>query len=182
MPNWTSNTIRVTGDSSAIREFLAFMRGSDDRRFDFNRIIPMPELLRHTGSGFQKFDGIEHRTWYVINPDLALGDPGHEKNQRPFTPDEKAALAGIGADCWYDWAVKNWGTKWNACNVEIDDISEIDNSVDIGFETAWSAPFPIFQTIGAKFKHLAFGFTWTDEDQPGITHNMVPRSGEGGAP
>ena len=181
MPNWTSNKIHIRGDASAIREFLAFMRGSADQPFDFNTIIPMPQLLRHTGSGFHKFGDEEHRTWFVINPDLPFGDPGYEQNQRPFTPEEKAALAEIGADNWYDWSVRNWGTKWNACRVEIGDISESDSAVDISFDTAWSAPFPIFEAIAAKFRHLAFGFTWTDEDEPGVTHSMIVRRGEGGA-
>jgi hypothetical protein len=53
MPNWTSNTIRVEGCGEQIAEFLAFMRGPDDQIFDFNRIIPMPELLRHFASASQ---------------------------------------------------------------------------------------------------------------------------------
>jgi hypothetical protein len=181
MPNCTSNVIHVAGDCAAIREFLAFMRGSDDQLFDFNKLIPMPELLRHTGSGLHTFDGVEHRTWYIINPDITFLDPGYDKNERPFTPEEKAALAEIGADNWYDWAIENWGTKWNACNVEIDDISEADNSLEIAFETAWSPPFPVFQAIAAKFTHLNFEFTWSDEGEPGITHSMTARRGEGGA-
>jgi hypothetical protein len=178
MPNWTSNEIHVGGDASAIREFLNFMRGDADQRFDFRKIIPMPELLRHTASGFHKFE--EHRTWYVINPDLSFGEPGYDKNERPFTPEEKTALTEIGADSWYDWRLNNWGTKWNACQVEIDDTSETDGAVDIGFDTAWSAPFPVFEAIAAKFQNLTFEFRWTDEGEQ-VTHSMVVRRGEGGA-
>ena len=181
MPNWTSNTIHVTGDASAIRELLAFMRGSDDQTFDFNKIVPMPELLRHTARGFHKFGNEQHRTWYVINPDLAFGDPGYEENERPFTAEEKAALAGIGAGSWYDWSVKNWGTKWNAYRVEFDDFAENDSAVDIRFDTAWCAPLPVFEAIAAKFQHLTFGFAWTDEDEPGISHCIVAHGGQGGA-
>ena len=181
MPNWTSNTIRVTGDPAAIREFLVFMRGGDDQHFDFNCVIPMPDLLRHTGSGFHKFGEEEHRTWYVINPDLALWDEGYAENIRPFTPEEKAALAEIGAAGWYDWSTSNWGTKWNACHVEIDDIAENDSTIDIKFDTAWSAPFPVFQAIAAKFQNLTFEFSWTDEGEPDVTHSLVVRCGEGGA-
>jgi hypothetical protein len=24
-------------------------------------------------------------------------------------------------NCWYDWSIKNWGTKWNACKSELKD-------------------------------------------------------------
>jgi len=182
MPNWTSNTIRAAGDSAAIRGFLAFMRGPADQLIDFGRFIPMPELLRHTASGFHKFGDEEHHTWYVINPDLPFGDPGHEQNQRPFTPGEKAALARIGAESWYDWSVDNWGTKWNARHTKIEEFPEEEGRVDIQFDTAWSAPFPVFQAIAAKFPQLAFEFSWTDEHDPDVTHSMVIRRSEGGAP
>src|SRR5437660_1139905 len=107
------------------------MRGPDDQLFDFGCIIPMPQLLRHTASGIPKFGDEEHRTWFVINPDLPPGGPGYEQNQRPFTDDEKAALARIGADSWYSWSVNNWDTKWNACRTEIEDFPEKDGKVDI---------------------------------------------------
>lgn len=50
MPNWTSNSIRIEGAEADIRAFLDVVK-SQDQLFDFNRIIPMPELLMHTGSG-----------------------------------------------------------------------------------------------------------------------------------
>lgn len=92
MPNWTSNIIRVEGPEAAMREFLNHFKG-DDEPFDFNRIIPMPAILRHTGSGARTFDGRTHRSWYIIDPDLPFGDPAYDANERPFTPEEKAALA-----------------------------------------------------------------------------------------
>ena len=64
MPNWTANLIRIEGSSERIAEFLAFMRGGDDQIFDFNRIIPMPELLRHT----------------------AMWRPGFPRRERPSLP------------------------------------------------------------------------------------------------
>jgi hypothetical protein len=61
MSNWTSNIIRVEGPEAAMREFLNHFKG-DDEPFDFNRIIPMPAILRHTGSGARTFDGRTHRS------------------------------------------------------------------------------------------------------------------------
>jgi len=75
---------------------------------------------------------------------------------------------------------QNWGTKWNACHVEIDDIADNNGAVDIRFDTAWCAPFPVFQALATDFQRLTFEFTWTDEDEPDVTHKMVVRCGEGG--
>ncbi len=49
MPNWTSNSIRIDGTETDIRAFLETVKWEDEI-FDFNRIVPMPELLKHTGS------------------------------------------------------------------------------------------------------------------------------------
>lgn len=62
-----------------------------------------------------------------------------------------------GHDTWYEWCCENWGTKWNACEVEFgEDYLE--------FETAWSAPFPIIKMLSAKFPELTFRHEWADED------------------
>lgn len=57
---------------------------------------------------------------------------------------------------WYDWSIDNWGTKWNACNVYIDD----DNQV-IEFETAWSMPEGVIKEI---CKHTPVRVEYADED------------------
>ena len=43
-------------------------------------------------------------------------------------------LKNYGSKDWYDWCVKNWGTKWNACGTEFDE----SNPTQIKFDTAWS--------------------------------------------
>ena len=169
MPNWTYNTIIVEGRAEAIREFLEFVSGGAGQPFDFNKLIPMPELLRHTSTGRRSFNGEDHRAWYVIDPDLPFSDRAYEDNERPFTPQEKAALAAIGYDSWYDWSIEHWGTKWNACRVEIDDIEPLSGepkrvSAVIRFETAWAAPLPLFQACADAFPHLEFEVCWSDEE------------------
>jgi hypothetical protein len=46
---------------------------------------------------------------------------------------------------WYDWRVTNWGTKWDASDVEI--VNDT-TSIHIRFETAWAPPVPWIQTLG----------------------------------
>ena len=45
MPNWVTNEVRFTFDMSHQKQkFLDFVK-SDDNPFDFNKIIPMPEVF-----------------------------------------------------------------------------------------------------------------------------------------
>ena len=66
MPNWTSNSIRAEGDEHDIAAFLEAVKWQDEI-FDFNRVIPMPEILKHTGTGRCTIDGKDVTSWYVIN-------------------------------------------------------------------------------------------------------------------
>jgi hypothetical protein len=160
MPNWTQNTIRITGRPEEINAFLQAVT-SGSQVFDFNRIIPMPPILRHTVSGSRSFDGVTHRAWYVENPDAGW----KEHIERPFTEAERKTLADLDYFSWYEWSLAKWGTKWNACDSEITEPSTIDEGyVEIRFDTPWSMPEPIANKVFEMFPDLAITWTWSNED------------------
>ena len=55
---------------------------------------------------------------------------------------------GKNDDRWYDWSYSNWGTKWDACDKEIEDE---EDWAEITFNTAWSPPEGIFRKIKDHF-------------------------------
>ena len=48
----------------------------------------------------------------------------------------------------YGWCAQNWGTKWDAC--EVNSFLYADH-VCYKFETAWAPPVPIFYELNKKF-------------------------------
>jgi hypothetical protein len=51
---------------------------------------------------------------------------------------------------WYDWRVKNWGTKWDLC--EVDNVRCVHSDVEsliLEFKcwTAWSPPVPVWDRL-----------------------------------
>ncbi len=114
MPNWTYNTIRIDGTPTRLRAFVKAVKG-ENGVFDFNRLIPIPEFLKHTRSGLATIDGKQVASWYVIDPTRIDG----ADNERCFTPREEAQLRDLCCESWCDWSCNNWGTKWNACGPEI---------------------------------------------------------------
>lgn len=159
MPNWTTNHLTIEGRPADLRALLEAIR-SQDELFDFDRITPMPALLRHTGSGARHFEGTRHDTWYVENPDAEEED----RIERPFTDDEKAVLRDIGHSGWYSWRCANWGTKWAPSNVNIDDAAIEQGRLIIDFMTAWNPPGPILEKLFDLFPALAFRCEWRNED------------------
>ena len=51
-----------------------------------------------------------------------------------------------GFDCWYDWRVENWGTKWEVCEFYgVDrqyhsENNEGESTITFGFDSAWAPP------------------------------------------
>jgi hypothetical protein len=54
---------------------------------------------------------------------------------------------------WYNWAVTNWGTKWDAWDISL---SEEVQHLFYEFTTAWSSPFPIYDKLKETFPELVF--------------------------
>lgn len=86
-----------------------------------------------------------------------------EVNETPFsfekflpTPPELMKNQG-----WYDWRVKNWGTKWDACEVSFDTISETE--IIYNFDTAWGPPVELFTFIAAMYPTLHFDLNYDIE-------------------
>jgi hypothetical protein len=162
MPNWVSIVANFEGEQKDIDNIFNLIKGVDENgeatKFDFNRLIPMPEeldiesggrgitglayLFRHAESSDEEeiiakaysnecmFDDI--RTANVTD-DI---DEGTIKMGRQYLSNHKK----YGYCTWYRWTINNWGTKWNACNVSVGEKS-------IYLDTAWSFPVPIFEKL-----------------------------------
>lgn len=62
-----------------------------------------------------------------------------------------------GENNWYDWSIKNWGTKWNADNYCRTD------KLEFTFQTAWATPEPVIKEMSKKY-NCAVEVTYADED------------------
>jgi hypothetical protein len=181
MPNWTTNRIHAEGSPAQISEFLEAIRG-ENGVLDFHRIIPMPELLKRTASGGRIIDGQYVSEWYVIeHADYANGKP---EKVRLFTAEEEAELENLGHRSWYGWSIANWGTKWNACDPEIEDEDSPQwGYAAITFRTAWDAPEPVFHRLAAMFPFLSLTCEWRHEDESEFPHRLgfAPKETAGAA-
>lgn len=60
-----------------------------------------------------------------------------------------------GENNWYDWSIKNWGTKWNSVDAEV-------HYNEIYFQTAWSPCDPVIAALAEKFPSMRFTYTFTE--------------------
>ena len=136
MPNWTQNYVTFKGSKEKIIE-LKELFASEEKVFDFNKILPMPE----DSEDFQ-----------------ATGDLTMDTDQGDLSMKEFIEKKIKTANNWYYWSVKNWGTKWNAIEPTLD----VDNECELkySFRTAWDAPRGVIQEIYDKRDKIIKGLTY----------------------
>lgn len=64
-----------------------------------------------------------------------------------------------GATTWYEWSIKNWGTKWNAYHFGC----YIPEDNKLFFDTAWSNASPVIQKLSEMYPKILFKYRWADE-------------------
>jgi len=107
---------------------------------------------------------VEELLKIAAGPD-ANGKTGHAISFNTFIPMPPDILRGdVGVretrPNWYRWSIDNWGTKWDAYDVNI---QPTDNGAVITLDTAWSPPIPVINKIAELFPHLSIVHEFVDE-------------------
>lgn len=75
---------------------------------------------------------------------------------------------------WYEWAIQNWGTKWNAYGQN----DERNTEDTIFFQTAWSSPIALIGKLSAMFPTVEMVLTYADEDSGSNAGVITFKNGE----
>jgi len=173
MPNWCENQVTVQGKPATLQRLIAAADPSDPKlgQFSLEKLVPCPDELRKTTarSDFEMYyeakygthgewkrianypwvleahDGVAPpRAWLIKfledrNPESAKGGEQIRENVKKY-----------GSKTWYDWAISNWGTKWDiGAHLEYDFGSD---SFTLIFDSAWSPPLEAFRKISDEWK------------------------------
>jgi hypothetical protein len=133
MPNWVSNSVRVTGSKEELQRFAEQAGKSYTREY-------------------QHYDGPTGD--YVWTSEE---NQSHLSFWNFVTPEDAEAYKNN----WYDWNLEHWGVKWDATDVYFDKWSE--NELAYDFETPWGAPFEVYQAMVAQYPSLKFTIRFLEE-------------------
>ena len=146
MPNWTSNRIYIEGEPIDIRAFLEAVKW-EDRIFDFNRILPMPEALQGTVSGFTRIDGKEVASW---KEDI---DAEGKVVPRLFTAEEQRELEKMAISIGTTGAAPTGAPNGTPRRPPSSPTSRKRLSRNLR-GTAWAPPVPVFLKLREIFPTL----------------------------
>ena len=176
MPNWAFNVVRIIGEHELLEKLVTELR-TNNTPFDFNTILKMPEELRNDPP--VRTDTIKHQlAYYCQKENKPL--PFCRSHQQNITTDKSSTAAELfphenaievyesgkkwfsryqkyGLLTWYDWAIKNWGTKWNSYN-SYGPYWEAENTLVFTFDTAWTAPLPVIVALSYQHPSVVIDF------------------------
>lgn len=160
MPNWVYNTMNVSGTKE---DLIAFREKASKTRPD--------GLNTEDGSlTYTEGDKTELSFWNFIEPEdkpLYFGASDYKpEGYEAWSMEEKMAYSmKFSSNGWYDWNVREWGTKWDASEVDLTDQTEEKSAyLNYSFSTAWSIPEPVFQAVVRQHPELEFDF-YSEEEQ-----------------
>ena len=144
MPNWCNNRVTVfSDDTESVKKIKEIFESKDSV---FGKIIQEPDWKRLPNEKGE-FPKVKQH----------FGKDGQLMFETHEFPD------GKNDDRWYHWNISNWGTKWDASNV---DIAYSDESqIEITFDTAWSPPEPICNRLREMFDDIHVSWFY---DEPGM--------------
>lgn len=170
MPNHSTNRLLLRGDPDKLDEFLdrqsrTYRRKVSGRvvdidriptseHFTFEAIIPTADNVATGNTGDDGFWwDAETARWKGARTNPP--PEGVEVEYFSFvtmadgTVYSKKEAQELGIQSWYDWNVKNWGTKWDAYDVHVNRTRP--DLVEINFQTAWGPPNPIIERLALMF-------------------------------
>jgi hypothetical protein len=184
MPNHTANNFTITGPIADIKRFIDIAKDGDTE-LSFNKLVPMPDELRGISSPVRIMTQAEiDEVWATWNKQKADGTLSEYQKGGPFglgitqeTSDR--LIEKYGTNDWYEWAVKNWGTKWDCYDVTSWDITEDGDitSAGINYQTAWSPVTNAWERISKNYPSLEFFHEFADEGG-GFVGNQLIQNGD----
>ncbi len=165
MPNWCENKLDVSGNEIDVQKFKELTLVKDDvgsgLHFTMEILSTTPsELLEQT------------------SPNMWRGEEDDIEGKLEFEKKIEELKQKYGHTDWYDWRVKNWGTKWDAAESYI--LDDEDEFFSIEYNTAWGPNIEWVKTIAKQFPELTFTL-WFQEPGMGFcgvygptTERIVP--------
>ena len=159
MPNWVYNGLTVEGNPESVKKMMEQLNQPFTMMHDTWDVSTNSFMKKNTLYSYPVF-----AFWNIIKPtDL----DAYQKQPAPAT-----LPMDFSGDDWYNWNVRNWGTKWDVAVSSTDqhpdttmmETANGDNHVVYyNFETAWSRPMPALINLSSQYPDLLFTLSYEEE-------------------
>jgi hypothetical protein len=141
MPNWVSNSVRVTGNRDDLQRFME-QAGQPTTQFGYAFLEERESHLSF---------------WNFVRPDDSILDEYWGSERQDLSLEERLQYK---TNHWYDWNIRNWGCKWDASDVYFEDW---DGELAYDFETPWGFPYEAIEAMVKQYPTLTFSVRFLEE-------------------
>jgi hypothetical protein len=158
MPNWVYNGLTVEGNPDSVKKMMEqlnqpFTVVHDSWDVSTNTFMKKNTLYPNPVFAF----------WNIVKPTDLDAYNSQAKHGQPFD---------TSGDDWYNWNLRNWGTKWdvavsstdNMPNTYMEETANGENHVVYyNFETAWGVPDKALVNLSSQYPDLLFTLSYEEE-------------------
>ena len=167
MPNWVYNTLTIQGPKEQVDSIKDRLNAPYKKTFEnWNMQTGQMEFKEHLFPNpvFAFYNIYNHRQAGITDLEYVAQPPRD-------IPIEEAMQCKTND--WYNWNVRNWGTKWDVAVGDNEAYSDtyIEGPTENGenlvvyynFHTAWSPPYPAMEKLSAQYPKLLFTLSYEEE-------------------
>ena len=177
MPNWVFNTLTIQGPKEQVDSI------KDRLNKPYKKTFENWNMQSHQ---------MEFKEYEFSNPIFAfhniynhiedgVSDEIYHKQSDNTAPIEEQLM--FKNNNWYDWNVRNWGTKWDVAVNNDDKYPDTalhehksegeDQWLVYGFQTAWSPPLPAMEKLSALVPNCVVTLSFEEEQGWGGEYEFV---------
>jgi len=177
MPNWVYNSLSIEGSKELIADVKRMLNRPFKKSHDsWNSQTGQMEISETAYSNpVFAFHNIYNHIQDGVSDEEYLKQPDHT------LPIAEAMM--FRGNHWYDWNVRNWGTKWDVAirhseeYPETELIEEDDTFLSYRFNTAWSPPVPAIDRLSQQYPDLEFNLYYQEETGWGGEYEFINGKG-----
>ncbi len=164
MPNWVYNTLTVKGDQLSVARLKKQVAEPYTRKYADYKTIDGKLTQIETEI---TFNNPVFAFWNIIKPTDMHAYLYDEGTGVPPNPDDEKAW--FQSDNWYDWNIRNWGTKWDVANTDDETYPETELMMDeettlqYSFNTAWAPPTKAMIELSKQYPSLNINLDYEEE-------------------
>ena len=177
MPNWVYNTLTIQGPKEQVDSIKDRLNKPYKKTFEnWNMQSQQMEFKEYEfANPIFAFHNIYNHIEDGVSDEIYHKQPDHKQ------PLEEALM--FKGNCWYDWNVRNWGTKWDVAVSNDDKYPDTvlhehksegeDQWLVYGFQTAWSPPAPAMEKLSALVPNCVLTLEFEEETGWGGEYEFV---------
>lgn len=190
MPNWVYNVVNVNGKREDLDAFIEKASRQHEtlwltdkwKRNEDGTNTEVPESERKIERELSGESPLSFWNFVCPTDEELPYYFGHktkpeDEDDPDATADERMAKAlTFSGSGWYDWNVRNWGVKWDAGDVELEDFGSY---LTYRFQTPWGIAEPAFEAMVKQHPELDFDFDCEEEQGWGAEFTSSDGEDEG---